>query len=201
VSDHYYSKNPTSESNPNKISINLRGAKFSFNTDAGVFSKNDIDFGSKLLIEVLEVGGSERKVLDVGCGYGPIGLNIARILPNATVHMVDVNERAIQLSMANAIENSITNTVIYESYLLENIESGVAFDLIVSNPPIRAGKQVIFNLYEQAHQKLNPGGSLWIVIQKKQGAESTIDKLESIFDEVEVIEKKKGYYIIKSKKY
>jgi 16S rRNA (guanine1207-N2)-methyltransferase len=181
--------------------MHLRGFSLKFNTDSGVFSKNEVDFGSKLLVESIMISGQEEKILDIGCGYGPIGLSMAKLVPTSIVHMVDVNERAIELATRNAIENNVKNIIIYESYLLENVKSGELFDLIISNPPIRAGKEVIFKLYEDAHKKLKTSGELWIVIQKKQGAASTIEKLEATYDDVEVVEKKKGYYIIKSKKY
>jgi 16S rRNA (guanine1207-N2)-methyltransferase len=201
MSDHYYSKTPTSESKPKNITMNIRGFSFKFNTDSGVFSKSEIDYGSKLLIDSISISGQEEKILDIGCGYGPIGLSMAKLVPTSTVHMVDVNERAIELANRNAIENNVKNIIIYESYLLDNIQENELFDLIISNPPIRAGKEVIFKLYDDAYKQLKADGELWIVIQKKQGAASTIEKLKATYDAVEVVEKKKGYYIIKSKKY
>lgn len=199
MADHYYSKDPHSKSDPRKWTFTLRGEKFFFNTDAGVFSKGEVDFGSRLLIESFMMPAPEGDILDVGCGYGPIGLAIAKSFPERTVHMVDVNSRAIELAGRNAKENDVENVRIYESDGLSNVEGQYA--AILTNPPIRAGKEVVFKFYEEAYEKLITGGELWVVIQKKQGAPSTIDRLTELFGGVETVEKKKGYYILKSEKH
>lgn len=198
VSDHYYSSDPKVESQEEKVNVELRGQSFSFITDKGVFSKKTIDFGTQLLIDTIQVP-EHAKVLDVGCGYGPIGLTIAKTTPCQKVVLVDVNRRALALAEKNADLNQINCVEIFESNLLSEINEH-DFDVVVSNPPIRAGKDVIFQLYEQSYAHLKGGGQLWIVIQKKQGAPSTITKLESMFSEVETIEKKKGYFIIRATK-
>lgn len=141
----------------------------------------------------------EGKILDVGCGYGPIGLSLAFSYPDKIVEMVDVNSRAMELARENALSNNIHNIKVYESDCLDQVESK-EFAAIVTNPPIRAGKQVVHKIFEQSYHHLVAGGSLWVVIQKKQGAPSAMDKLEQIFGEVEVVEKKKGYYILVAKK-
>lgn len=169
-------------------------------TDQGVFSKREVDFGSRLLIETFEEPAVEGGFLDVGCGYGPIGLAIAKSFPNRTVEMVDINERAIELAKRNQQLNHIDNVVIYESDLFESVGDKM-FAAILTNPPIRAGKKVVHSIFEQSASHLVPNGELWVVIQKKQGAPSTLEKLQSLFPEVEVVAKKKGYYIIKAKKY
>lgn len=199
MTEHYYSSNPSVESKPFTFEYKLKGHSFIFTSDLGVFSKSEIDFGSKLLIDSIVVPGVEGNVLDVGCGYGPIGLTLAKECPNRRVEMVDVNERALQLARKNSEQNKIDNVSIYQSDLLENVKDE-SFAMIVTNPPIRAGKKVVHELFEQAYRHLTANGELWIVIQKKQGAPSAIEKLQAIFNEVEVVAKKKGYYIIKSKK-
>lgn len=199
MSNHYYSKNPEVESNPMFWDFKLRGNSFRFKTDRGVFSKNEVDFGSRLLIEAFQVEKNDSLFLDVGCGYGPIGLSLAKSYPNATVHMVDVNQRAIDLAKENAALNQVENVKIYESDRLLQVV-GNQFHAILTNPPIRAGKKVVHEIFEQSFDRLELSGELWVVIQKKQGAASAIDKLESLFGEVEVVEKKKGYFIIKAKK-
>ncbi|MGM9988785.1 MAG: class I SAM-dependent methyltransferase [Bacillaceae bacterium] len=199
MSNHYYSSKPTVESEQRQWSFSLRGKNFTFTSDRGVFSKKEVDFGSRLLIETFEMPEVAGDILDVGCGYGPIGLAFASLDSNRMVEMIDVNERAIALSKQNAQFNGISNVRIYESNLYEKV-SGNQFAVIISNPPIRAGKEVVHTILEGAYERLVSGGELWIVIQKKQGAPSALAKLESIFDEVKVVEKKKGYYIIKSKK-
>lgn len=199
MTDHYYSSNPSVESKPFTFEYKLKGHSFIFTSDLGVFSKSEIDFGSKLLIDCIVIPAIEGKILDIGCGYGPIGLTLAKENSNRWVEMVDVNERALQLARKNCEQNQVNNVSIYQSNLFENVQEK-SFALIVTNPPIRAGKKVVHEIFEQSYHHLIDGGELWIVIQKKQGAPSAIEKLQSIFNEVEVVAKKKGYYIIKSKK-
>ncbi|ANU14726.1 Ribosomal RNA small subunit methyltransferase C [Planococcus halocryophilus Or1] len=199
MSQHYYSKNPQTKSNPREWTDILRGEKFRFQTDAGVFSKSEVDFGSRLLIEAFQDSTIDGPVLDVGCGYGPIGMTVAKISPQKQVHMVDVNTRAIELAKTNVEKNDISNVQIYESDGLSAVEAS-GFSAILTNPPIRAGKETVFRFYEEAAKKLADGGSLWVVIQKKQGAASTQVKLEELFGEVKVVDKKKGYFIFEARK-
>ena len=199
MSQHYYSKNPQTKSNPREWTDVLRGEKFRFQTDAGVFSKSEVDFGSRLLIETFQGSEIDGPVLDVGCGYGPIGMAVAKAFPQKQVHMVDVNTRAIELAKTNVEKNDISNAEIYESDGLSAVEAS-GFSAILTNPPIRAGKDTIFRFYEEAAEKLANGGSLWVVIQKKQGAPSTQVKLEELFGEVKVADKKKGYFIFEARK-
>ncbi|MBS4175720.1 class I SAM-dependent methyltransferase [Bacillus sp. FJAT-49736] len=199
MTEHYYSKNPKIESKPVYWNYTLMGKSFQFKTDQGVFSKSEVDFGSRLLIESFELPKVEGPVLDVGCGYGPIGLSIASVLPKSIVHMVDVNQRAIELAKENAALNHISNVKIYESDRFENV-SDRNFSAIVTNPPIRAGKEVVHDILTRSFEYLRTDGELWVVIQKKQGAPSAKNKLEEIFGEVEVVCKDKGYYIFKAEK-
>ena len=200
MSEHYYSENPKVKSNPKEWSAELRGKTLRFKTDAGVFSKGEVDFGSRLLAESFMLSVTEGLILDVGCGYGPIGLSIAASFPERSIHMVDVNERALALAAHNAKQNSISNVEIYPSDALSGV-TAEGFAAILTNPPIRAGKETVFKFYEGAFLKLKVGGELWIVIQKKQGAPSTIDCLKELFGNVETVVKKKGYYILKVEKY
>ena len=197
MSEHYYSKDPKVKSQPKELAVTLRQQSFRFLTDAGVFSKGDVDFGSKLLAESFVMPEAEGDVLDVGCGYGPIGLSIAASFPNRKIHMVDVNERALLLSAKNAEVNGVTNVEIYSSDALTDV-TGAEFSAILTNPPIRAGKKTVFSFYDGAFSKLQVGGELWVVIQKKQGAPSTIHHLEKIFGNAETIVKKRGYHIIRA---
>ncbi|RNF38646.1 class I SAM-dependent methyltransferase [Planococcus salinus] len=199
MSQHYYSKNPQTKSNPQEWTYTLRGEQFRFQTDAGVFSKGEVDFGSRLLIEAFRESGVDGPMLDVGCGYGPIGMAIAKEFPQTEIHMVDVNSRALELAKKNTEKNGVTNVSIYESDGLASVKE-TGFSSILTNPPIRAGKETIFRFYEEAYQKLTDGGSLWVVIQKKQGAPSTQAKLEELFGEVRVADKKKGYFIFEARK-
>ena len=199
MSQHYYSKNPQTTSKPREWAFTLRGENIQFQTDTGVFSKNEVDFGSRLLIEAFEESSVEGPVLDVGCGYGPIGIAIAKSFPLKKVHMVDVNARAIELAKKNAVKNDVENVEIYESDGLSSVEEE-GFSAILTNPPIRAGKETVFRFYEEACGKIAPGGSLWVVIQKKQGAPSTQEKLEALFGNCRVADKKKGYFIFEARK-
>ncbi|PZN25892.1 MAG: 16S rRNA methyltransferase [Proteobacteria bacterium] len=197
MSDHYYSKNPEVESKPRRWNFRLRGFSFTFETDAGVFSKSEVDFGSRVLIDRFELPSVEGDILDVGCGYGPIGLSIAKSYPDRTVHMMDVNDRALNLSRKNAELNGVQNVRIYESDALSSVETDQVA-VVLTNPPIRAGKQTIFRIYDRAFELLKEDGELWVVIQKKQGAPSTVDHLSQQFKEVTVVDKEKGYWIIKA---
>lgn len=200
MSEHYYSQKPQVESKPRKWQFSLLGHSFTFETDAGVFSKSEVDFGSRVLIESFVMPEIDGIILDIGCGYGPIGLSMAKQYPNRTVYMVDVNERAIQLAKKNAEINGIQNVRILKSDGVSNVEEGLQVAAVLTNPPIRAGKDIVFKIYDDAYDVLKSGGELWVVIQKKQGAPSTVKRLEEIFKSVEIVEKEKGYWIIKAKK-
>ena len=164
-----------------------------------MFSKGEVDFGSRLLAETFVMSETEGDVLDVGCGYGPIGLSIAASFPDRRVHMIDLNERALNLAKSNAERNDIKNTTIYPSDALSAVTAD-GFAAILTNPPIRAGKETVFNFYDGAFSKLRAGGELWVVIQKKQGAPSTINHLTDLFGAVDTVIRKKGYYILKAEK-
>ncbi|WP_338471324.1 class I SAM-dependent methyltransferase [Niallia sp. XMNu-256] len=197
MSEHYYSQTQNVESEPKFWNTELRNIKLRFKTDNGVFSKGEIDFGSRLLVETFVMPDLSGDILDVGCGYGPIGLAIAKSWADRKIYMVDVNRRALQLAKDNSELNGIKNTSIKESDCLSAVKDE-SFAVILTNPPIRAGKEVVHTIYEQSYECLLPGGELWVVIQKKQGAPSTIEKLSNIYSDVEVVSKKKGYFIIKA---
>jgi 16S rRNA (guanine1207-N2)-methyltransferase len=200
LADHYYSQKPDVDSQPRFWDCTLRGRAFRFKSDNGVFSKNDIDFGSRLLIESFQIDRElEGDILDVGCGYGPIGLSIAASFPERKVEMIDINSRAAELAKDNARANEITNVNIYESDRFDKVRSQ-NFAAILTNPPIRAGKKVVHEIFEESYRRLRSGGLLWVVIQKKQGAPSATDKLNQLFGNVEMVEKKKGYQILLARK-
>ncbi|ATA58560.1 16S RNA methylase RsmC [Geobacillus stearothermophilus] len=168
VSEHYYSAAPTSERNPQTWTFTLRGHEFRFTTDSGVFSKRGVDFGTQLLIETFEEPEVAGDLLDVGCGYGPIGLALAKSFPNRLVQMIDVNERALELARENKRANHIDNVRIYQSDLFSEVGEQ-RFAAVVTNPPIRAGKRVVHAIFEQSRDHLLDGGELWVVIQKNKG--------------------------------
>lgn len=193
MSDHYYAQKPAAKQDRKIHEALLRGKTYRFATDAGVFSKTGVDFGSRVLIEAVQVNAADE-VLDVGCGYGPIGLAVSSLVPQGRVTMIDINERAVELARRNAELNGIRNVEVLQSDLYAAVKNR-SFDVIVTNPPIRAGKAIVHRIFEEGWSLLRPGGQMWVVIQKKQGAPSAWTKLEALYDKVEEITKDKGYRI------
>lgn len=191
----YYAENPDATHDIHELRVDLLGEKMTFLTDAGVFSKKMVDFGSQLLLKCLEVNQGET-VLDVGCGYGPLGLSLSKAY-GVQATMVDINNRALDLARQNAEKNNVEATI-FQSNIYEQVEGN--FDHVISNPPIRAGKQVVHEIIEKSKDFLEIGGDLTIVIQKKQGAPSAKSKMEDVFGNCEVVKKDKGYYILRSVK-
>jgi 16S rRNA (guanine1207-N2)-methyltransferase len=138
-------------------------------------------------------------ILDMGAGYGPIGIVVNRLY-GREVWMCEINERAYNLILKNSKDNKSINVKAFHSDLYEKIPNDQLFSSIITNPPIRAGKKIVFEILSGAYEHLNVGGELWIVIQKKQGAESSLKHLKTIFETVEVVNKDGGYWIIKSRK-
>jgi 16S rRNA (guanine1207-N2)-methyltransferase len=199
MSDHYFSSRPSSKNAEYQIETELLGNHLVFHTDNGVFSKKGIDFGSRLLIESVEINEGDS-ILDLGCAYGVVGIALAKACPNSKVTMVEINERACELARENSARNSVDEQIeVYHGDGFTPI-SGKKFDHILLNPPIRAGKQVIYSLFTDATRYLNLDGCLWIVIRKQQGAESAIQKLKEDYSTVEVVFKKKGYWIVRAKR-
>ena len=191
----YYAENPDAAHDIHELRVDLLGEKMTFLTDAGVFSKKMVDFGSQLLLKCLEVNQGET-VLDVGCGYGPLGLSLAKAY-GVQATMVDINNRALDLARQNAERNKVEATI-FQSNIYEQVKG--KFDHVISNPPIRAGKQVVHEIIEKSKDFLETSGDLTIVIQKKQGAPSAKSKMEDVFGNCEIVKKDKGYYILRSVK-
>ena len=191
----YFAENPDAKHDIHELNVELLGQRLTFLTDAGVFSKKMIDYGSRVLLSVLDFEAGER-VLDVGCGYGPLGLTLAKAY-GVAVTMVDINQRALDLAQKNAERNQVS-AHIFQSNVYEKV-SGI-FDHIISNPPIRAGKQVVHEVISGSYERLKEGGDLTLVIQKKQGAPSAKSKMEDVFGNCEIVKKDKGYYILRSEK-
>lgn len=192
---HYYTNNEDLVSEPEQFVFNYRGKKLLFTSDNGVFSKKMIDYGSRVLLDTIEINENKKKLLDVGCGYGTFGISLKSIYPFLEVDMVDVNDRAIALTKINLEANDLQANV-YLSSVYENVED--KYDVIVTNPPIRAGKEIVTRILVEAKEYLNCNGELWVVIQKKQGAPSAKKNLESVFSDVSIVKKDKGYYILKA---
>ena len=194
MNDQYYTADPTSESNPVPCAFPYRGHGLNFMTDAGVFSRGELDVGSRLLLDALPALTGD--VLDIGCGWGAIGVALAKANKAARVTMVDVNRRALGLCRQNCERNGVTAEVIESDGMAEVL--GRKFDAIVTNPPIRAGKQVIYRMFADAAKSLNAGGALYLVIRKQQGAESCVKYLKTLFDEVEKLDKSAGFWVLKA---
>ena len=187
-----YFTNEKLPSNVRRTECVVSGRKFIFLTDNGVFSKDGLDFGSRLLLETIpleEVGG---KILDMGCGYGVFGIVLAK-LTKAHVDMVDVNLRALHLTERNIKENHVNDVNVFESNVYENVYD--KYSTIITNPPIRAGKKIVYDIVMKAKDYLEEDGKLFLVIRKEQGAKSLIVDLEKIYN-VKVLEKKKGFFIL-----
>lgn len=192
---HYFTNNENLKSELRTIKYNNGVFSLSFFSDNGVFSKNHLDYGSKLLIEnIIKNCNKNLNILDVGCGYGFIGISLAKMI-DAKVVMVDVNKRAVHLTEMNIKENKV-NAKVRQSDVYENVEG--KYDIVVTNPPIRAGKKIVLEILLKAKEFLNINGELWFVIRKDQGAKSIAKELENNYN-LEVIEKSKGFYIFKAK--
>lgn len=191
----YYAENPDSAHDIHELKVTLLGQSFTFLTDSGVFSKKMVDYGSQVLLNTLDFEKG-KTLLDLGCGYGPLGISLAKV-QGVKPTMVDVNNRAIDLAKQNAQKNGV-EADIFQSDIYEKVTG--TFDYIISNPPIRAGKQVVHTIISESINYLKVGGNLTIVIQKKQGAPSAKAKMEEVFGNVEILKRDKGYYILRSEK-
>jgi 16S rRNA (guanine1207-N2)-methyltransferase len=175
------------------------GKRFVLQQIVAFFSKETVDYGSRVLIDAFEWEElPQGRLLDVGCGYGPIGLTLAAV-SGRTVEMIDVNQRAVSLAQGNAKQNLIEAVDIHTSNIYETVHEKT-YAAIISNPPIRAGKKVVHEILSGAFPLLAVGGTLTVVIQKKQGAPSAEKKMQEVFGNVEIVTKDKGYYILKSVK-
>lgn len=199
MTEYYYSQNPTADHQEYHFDFELLQQTFHFTTDNGVFCKHTIDFGSRTLIEAtVKTDFPSGSLLDVGCGYGPIGLALAHHFPDRQVTMTDVNERALKLAQKNAADNQIKNVSIFASDGFKQISGDFAG--IYTNPPIRAGKAVVSQILTDAKDHLVPGGKLLAVLQKKQGAPSAKKLMTAVYGNCEVLSKDGGYYILQSVK-
>ena len=194
MNDQYYTADPHSESKPMPCAFPYRGYGLNFMTDAGVFSKGELDVGTRLLLDALPALSGD--VLDLGCGWGAIGVAVAKANREARVVMADVNHRALGLAKDNCARNGVTAEVIESDGMAEVL--GRKFNAIVTNPPIRAGKQVIYKMFADAAASLHEGGALYLVIRKQQGAESCVKYLKTLFNEVEKLDKSGGFWVLKA---
>jgi 16S rRNA (guanine1207-N2)-methyltransferase len=196
--EHYYVKKPQTKSRLGLIQAHLRGHYFEFLSSSSVFSKKKIDSGTRLLIEsmVLPKRGS---ILDLGCGYGPIGITAAVINSKLHVIMADVNERAVWLAKKNAKRNNADNTEILHGFLYEPIAT-TKFETILCNPPLAAGMSVILPIVDGASEHLKENGLLELVVKSRVGGRQILAMLKNVFGNAKVLDRKSGYRVLLSKK-
>ena len=193
MTEHYYSENPGVEHDLRQVIFEVLDLRLNCTTDAGVFSRDGLDMGTRVLLEALpELDG---RILDLGCGWGPVGVALGKKYSDAQLVLTDVNSRATDLAARNLAANGVTNAAVVQGDGFAAVEGD--FDAIVLNPPIRTGKAVIYAMFAEAAAHLKPDGALYIVIRKQQGAESAQKYLASIYGDVERIAREKGYWVLR----
>ncbi|MDE6284510.1 MAG: methyltransferase [Bacilli bacterium] len=193
--EHYFTNDPYLKSEIRTLNYKRESYSFTFFSDNGVFAKDKIDYGSAFLLDVFLKNKDKeiKSILDVGCGYGFIGIVLSKIL-DIEVDMIDVNKRALHLAERNSKEMKVKA----QAFLSDGYESvEKEYDVIITNPPIRAGKEVVMRILINAKEHLNQNGTLWFVMRKDHGVKSTIKKLEETY-QTEIIEKSKGFYVVKA---
>lgn len=190
---HYFENDKNVKSEERIIYANIKKNNLKFLVDNGIFSKKGVDFGTRSLLENIIIDKNKNNILDFGCGYGPIGIYLSKFT-NLKVDMIDVNERAVALSKKNANLNKV-DVNIFESNLYANVTE--TYDYIVTNPPIRVGKDILYKILFNAKNYLNFNGELWLVVNKNQGAKTLVNALSKVY-KVEIVAKCKGFYIIRA---
>ena len=193
---YYFDKNTNVESKEVTTRAEICGKLYTFKTDNNVFSKRGLDFGTRTLLESIDIKNINGDVLDFGCGYGPIGIYI-KSNTETNVDMIDINERALNLARSNASINKVTVNI-FESDIYSNVTK--KYDYIITNPPIRVGKKILYEILIKAKDYLKQNGHLIFVINKDQGAKSTMKDMEKYYS-VKLLEKNKGFYVIDCQNY
>ena len=191
--DHYYTENPNSAHDERRVALRALGNELTFITDAGVFSRDGLDRGTELLLDALPA--LSGRVLDLGCGWGAVGVALGKRWPELDIVMTDINSRAVGLAWRNLTENGVRATVVQGDGFAA-VEG--KFDAIVTNPPIRAGKAVIYGLFAQARDHLKPDGALYVVIRKQQGAPSALKYLKEIYARAETVGRGSGFHVLRA---
>lgn len=189
---HYFTNDEELKSKEMTHQVMIRNIDLSFITDHGVFSKKGLDFGTRTLLESIPIDLMHGKILDFGCGYGPIGIFLKKYNQDLDIHMIDINKRSLNLALKNAILNDVVVNI-YESDMYQNVSE--TFDYIVTNPPIRVGKKILYEILKTAKEHLKKGGAIYFVIHKDQGAKSVMRDMEEEY-EVSLVAKNKGFYVI-----
>jgi len=197
VHDHYFSSEPKSSDHFGIIKANLRGHNFQFLTSSSVFSKKKVDLGTHVLIDAM-VLPQTGCVLDIGCGYGAVGITAAASNPKLRILMTDINMRAVRLARKNIETNHIRNAQVLYGYLYEPVES-MLFDCVLSNPPVSAGMSIVKAIIKGAHKVLAPGGSFQMVIRSKIGAKTLPEAFVEAFGNCEVLSRESGFRVFMGK--
>lgn len=190
-----YFDNDDLKSNIEEYETYMFQNKFRFKTDNGVFSKNKLDFGTRLMLENLPIKDMSGDILDLGCGYGVVSIILSRFI-DAKFDAVDVNLRALHLAEMNSKINKATDINFFESYCYDSVDKNKLYDYIITNPPIRAGKDVVYKMLREAKEHLKSDGELYFVMRKDQGAKTAIRDISDIYN-VDIICKEKGFFVIK----
>jgi 16S rRNA G1207 methylase RsmC len=196
--EHYFASSPKSEAKYGLIRVNLCGRSFEFMTASSVFSKRKIDSGTRLLIESMSLPKTGA-VLDIGCGYGAVGIAAAKLNPNLQVCMTDVNMRAVSLARKNIELNKVRNANVRYGCLFEPVE-GTLFDCILSNPPVSAGMDTVEAIIQGAPTVLASGGTLQMVVRSKIGKKTLPEAFTKAFGNVEVLAIESGYRVLRAQK-
>ena len=189
----YFDNDKNVKSEKRLIKFNFNDREYSIYSNNGVFSKDKFDFGTRVLLENIDINNLSGKVLDLGCGTGVVGIILGTINKNISIDMVDINERALNLARENIKFNNIDNNIFVSDVYSNVIEK---YDYIITNPPIRAGKEVIRKFLLGGKKYLCDNGILYFVMRKDHGVKSMIKELEEVY-KVEVVNKEKGFYIVK----
>lgn len=198
MTEHYFTANPKVASHESEFIVNIRGMKLRLATDRGVFSRARLDRATEVLLKTLALPVDAR-VLDLGCGYGPLGIVAARLAPAGRVVMVDVNARAVALARRNVVLNSLTNVDVFEGDGIQPVR-GMSFTDALTNPPFRTGKSTVYRLLGEVHTVLEPGGRLWVVARNKQGAPSLKTYLQQFFTSVADVARSGGIHVFQAVK-
>jgi len=193
--EHYFSEYPKSQFIKERFEIEVLGEKFMINSGSGIFSLKELDFGTKLLIENAKIPNKDSTILDLGCGYGIVGMAMKRRYPDTDVTMIDVNDRAVKLAKQNCDENNVRCTIIKSDIFSHPDINKKKFDVILTNPPFSAGKKTCIDIIKQSHDHLNKDGLLQLVAPHNKGGESLKKIMLSVFNNVGELEKKRGYRV------
>jgi 16S rRNA G1207 methylase RsmC len=198
--EHYFSENPRSSFIKEKFEVEILGKKIIINSGSGLFSLKELDFGTEILIKNAKIPEGEAKILDLGCGYGIVGITLKKHYPNLDITLVDINDRAIQVSKKNCDENYTECSVVKSDILSNPAFKDKYFDIILTNPPFSAGKKVCIEFIQQSFEHLNKKGSLQLVAPHNKGGESLKKIMLELFGNVDELAKKRGFRVYYSVK-